>query len=459
MLMASWRRELRDLSLLAAPLVLAQLAQNGMSVVDTLMVGRLGPHALAGIALGGTLFTLMLILCMGVLFAVGPMVSHAYGGQRPEEAARAARQGLWLALALSVPGVLVFVFARPLLLLTGQEPGVAAASGGYLRAMAWGFPFALVLTSLRGFLEGHGDTRPILVVAALGVGLNVLANDVLMYGRFGFPRLGLVGTGYATAVVYATMALLVAVYLRWRYRRYRVFAGLRRPDPAMLAELFRVGWPISLTLGFEVGLFSLTALLMGRFGDAALAGHQIALQSASTTFMVPLGVSIAAGVRVGQAAGRGDAAGVTRAGFTGVALSALFMAFAGALFRFAPDAVIGLYLRVGDPANGAVVTFARRFLAIAAIFQIFDGTQVTASGALRGLKDTRVPMLLTLVAYWLVAVPVGVALAFPGGAGPSGLWFGLVVGLGTAAVLLVGRLALQVRWRRRAGRRPAAELR
>lgn len=457
--MAPWRRELRELSLLAAPLVLAQLAQNGMSVVDTLMVGRLGAQALAGIALGGTLFTLMLILCMGVLFAVGPMVAHAHGSQRPDEAGRAARQGLWLALGLSVPGLLVFIFARPLLLLTGQEQGVAAASGAYLRAMAWGFPFVLLLASLRGFLEGHGDTRPILVVAALGVALNVLANNVLMFGRFGFPRLGLVGTGYATAVVYGTMALLVAAYVRWRYRRYRVFAGLRRPDPAMLLELLRIGWPISLTLGFEVGLFSLTALLMGRFGDAALAGHQIALQSATTTFMVPLGVSIATGVRVGQAAGRGDTAAITRGGYTGIALSVLFMAFAGALFRFSPDAVINLYLQVGDPANATVVSFARRFLAVAAVFQIFDGTQVTASGALRGLKDTRAPMLLTLVAYWLVAVPVGVALAFPGGVGPSGLWFGLVVGLGTAALLLVGRLALQLRWRRRDRVLPAAELR
>ncbi len=456
---STWGHELRGLSLLAVPLVLAQLAQNGMSVVDTLMVGRLGAHQLAGIALGSTLFTLVLIVCMGVLFAVGPMVAQAHGGGRPEEAGRAARQGLWLALGLTVPGVLVFVYARQLLLLTGQEPSVAAASGAYLRAMAWGFPFALVLTALRGFLEGQGDTRPILAVAAVGVALNVLANDVLMFGRLGLPRLGLVGTGYATALVYATMATLVAVYLRLRYRRFRVFSGLRRPDPAMLRELLRIGWPISLTLGFEVGLFALTAMMMGRFGDAALAGHQIALQSASTTFMVPLGVSIATGIRVGQAAGRGDAAGVARGGLTGVAMSIAFMACAGLLFRLAPDVVIGLYLPVNASANAVVVGFARRFLAIAAIFQVFDGTQVTASGALRGLKDTRAPMLLTLVAYWLVAVPVGVALAFPARVGPAGLWFGLVAGLAVAAVLLLTRFALLVRGRRRAHGAPVAELR
>ncbi|MEJ2218921.1 MAG: MATE family efflux transporter, partial [Gemmatimonadota bacterium] len=201
--MAPWRRELRDLGVLAAPLVLAQLAQNGMSVVDTLMVGRLGPSQLAGIALGGTLFTFVLIVCVGMLYAVGPMVAQAHGAHRPDEAARAARQGLWLALALSVPGVLVFVEARPLLLMTGQDPVIAAASGAYLRAMAWGFPFVLAFTALRGYLEGHGDARPILAVAALGVVLNVVANDVLMFGRLGLPRLGLVGTGYATSVVYA----------------------------------------------------------------------------------------------------------------------------------------------------------------------------------------------------------------------------------------------------------------
>ncbi len=435
------------MSLLAAPLVLAQLAQNGMSVVDTLMVGRLGPRDLAGIALGGSTFTFVLILCMAVLFAVGPMVAQAHGARRPEDAARATRQGLWMALALSVPGVIVFLEAGPLLVLTGQDAVTAAVSADYLRAMAWGFPFALAFTALRGFLEGQGDTRPILIVAALGVGLNVVANEALMFGRLGLPRLGLVGTGYATSIVYAVMVLLIAAYLRARYRQFRVFAGMRQPDPGTLRELVRIGWPISFTLGFEVGLFWLTALLMGRFGDAALAGHQIALQSASTTFMVPLGISIATGVRVGQAAGRGDPNGVVRGGVAGITLSGLFMACAAALFWLEPDAVIGLYLPVHAPGNAAVVAFARRFLAIAAIFQVFDGTQVSASGALRGLKDTRVPMLLTLIAYWVVGVPVGVWLAFGTGAGSAGLWFGLVAGLGTAAALLASRFARLLRGR------------
>ncbi len=447
--MAAWRTELRDLSVLAGPLVLAQLAQNGMSVVDTLMVGRLGPRELAGIALGSSMFSFVLVVSMAVLFAVGPMVAQAHGGRRPDEAARATRQGVWLALALSVPGILLFVEAGPLLLLAGQDPATAAASAAYLRAMAWGFPFVLLLTALRGFLEGHGDTRPILAVAALGVVLNVVGNELLMFGRLGLPRLGLVGTGYATSVVYLTMASSIGLYIASRYRRYRIFRGLRHPDLSTFRELLRIGWPIGFTLGFEVGLFWLTALLMGRFGDAALAGHQIALQSASTTFMVPLGISIATGVRVGQAAGRNDPAGIRRAGLAGMGLSALFMGCAAVLFWTAPDAVIALYLPVHAPENARVVTFAARFLAIAGLFQVFDGTQVAASGALRGLKDTRAPMALTLVAYWLVGVPVGVWLAFGRGAGPSGLWFGLVAGLATAALLLVARFAWLLRRRYR----------
>ncbi len=437
--MMPWWRELGGLGRLAVPLVLAQLAQNGMGVVDTLMVARLGPDALAGIALGNAAFSFVMIFEMAVLLAVGPMVSQAHGARRPDEAARAGRQGLWLAVGLSLPTLVLFHNVRPLLLLAGQDPAIATSAAGYMQAVAWGLPFVLALTALRGFLEGHGDTRPILVVAALGVGLNVVANDLLMYGRWGLPRLGLMGTGYATAVVYAAMAVAVAVYLRLRYRRYRLFAGLRHPDAPTMREIVRIGFPIGLTLGFEVGMFMVTALLIGRFGDAALAGHQIALQTASTTFMVPLGIGTAAGIRVGQAAGRGDPVGIARGGTVGIVLSALFMFGAAVTFWSVPDAVIGLYLNVGDPANAEVVRFARTFLFVAGAFQVFDGIQVSASGALRGLKDTRRPMLLTLVAYWLVAVPLGAWLAFGAGIGAVGLWYGLVAGLAIAAGLLATR--------------------
>lgn len=439
------RLELRELGRLAWPLVLAQLAQNGMGFIDTVMVGRLGPDALAAIALGNTVFFFILIGFSAVLFSVGPFVAQAYGGGRRDEAARAVRQGLWLALFLSVPGILVFVFGERLLLLAGQSAATAAGAGLYLRGMAFGFPAVLALTALRGFLEGHGDTRPILFVSALGVGLNVLGNDALMFGRLGFPRLGLVGTAYASAFAFLMMAVLLGGYIAWRYPVYRVFGNLRRPDRAMMFALVRVGWPIGLTSAFEAGLFSLATLLMGQYGTGALAGHQIAMQSTSTTFMVPLGIGIATGVRVGQAVGRGDPAAVRSAAYTGLSVAAGFMIVSAAVFWLLPGVIIRLYLGPGASDVSAAFVFAARFLAVAALFQIFDGTQVAAVGALRGLKDTRVPMLLTLVAYWLVGVPVAVGLSFGLRLGPIGLWFGMLAGLATAAALLVARVVQQVR--------------
>ncbi|MEX2502177.1 MAG: MATE family efflux transporter [Trueperaceae bacterium] len=449
------RRELYDLMRVALPLILAQIAQMSMSFVDTLMAGRLGQDALAGIALGSVVFGVVSIMSMGVLFSVAPLVSQAHGGGDAHQVGRAARQGIWLAMLLSVPGFALFLGIEPILLATGQEPASAALAAGYLGAAAFGFLPSLLLIALRGFLEGLSDTRPIMVILFVGIALNVLANNALMFGRWGFPELGLVGTGVATALVYSVMAICAAVYVATRYRSYRVLRGLRRPDPSVLRELFRVGWPIGLTLGFEGSLFAFTALLMGLFGQAALAGHQIAVQAASVTFMVPVGLSIATGVRVGQAVGRRDPVAVRRAGLSGIAASVAFMLVTAALFRFAPMPIIAAFLDVHDPANAAAVRFAASFLGIAALFQVVDGIQVSAAGALRGLRDTRAPMLISLISYWFVGMTVAAVLAFPLGWEGEGLWTGLVAGLGLAAVLLLWRF-LRLADRARAPRTPAA---
>ncbi len=447
-----WRPELRDLARLAVPLVLAQLAQNSMGFIDTVMVGRLGLEALAAIALGNTLFFMVLLILMAVLLSVGPFVAQAHGANDPEEAARAVGQGLWLALGLSFPGILLFMAGEQLLLWTGQEAATAAAAGDYLRVMAIGFPATLVLTALRGFLEGNGDTRPIMVVSVLGVGLNVLGNDLLMFGRWGLPELGLVGTAWASAFAYYFMAAGLAVFIAWGYPKHRVFRRLGRPDFTMMTALLRVGWPIGLTLGFETGLFSLTALLMGQFGSAALAGHQIAMQSASATFMVPLGVGIATSVRVGQAMGRRDFEGLRTSAYLGIALGGSFMLLSAVVFWTVPGAIIGLYLGAGA-ADSAAMVFAQQFLVVAALFQVVDGLQAVAVGSLRGLKDTRVPMVLTLVAYWLLGVPFGLVLTFVAGLGPIGLWYGMLAGLTAAAVMLLSRLVRQIRVVQRDGMR------
>lgn len=436
-------KEVRGLLGLAVPLIIAQLAQNSMSFIDTLMVGRLGPAELAGIALGSSIFFFVLILSSGVILAVGPMVSQAYGAGNREAIVKATRQGLLLGTGLAALAITLFWNVKPLLLLMGQAEATAELASGYLRAISWGFLPAIWLTALRSFLEGIGRPQPILVVTLAGVGLNILANDTLMFGRFGFPALGLVGTGYASSIVYSVMLLSILVYIRWRLKPYRLLQELRL-EPPVLRELFTIGWPIGLTLGFETGLFTVTALLMGLVGQSQLAAHQVALQSASFTFMVPLGLAIATSVRVGQAVGRGDLLGAARAGYTGISLSALFMSFTAMTFWLLPKAVIGLYLDAGDPANAEVVAFAVTFLGIAAAFQVADGLQVSAAGALRGLKDTRVPMLISLFSYWLVGMSAGIALAFGLGLGGQGLWWGLVLGLATAAALLVTRFIRQM---------------
>lgn len=445
-MLARYRRELVSLVSLAAPLVLAQVAQTGLTLVDTLMAGRLGGSALAGIALGGTLFFFTFIVSMGVLFAVSPLVAQAVGAGDRQGAGTVARQGLWLGAALALPGIAVFWQGEPLLRFLGQEPAVAELAGDYLRYASFGYLPALLLTTLRGFLEGVADARPIMVILVAGVGLNVLADQAFMFGTWGFPELGLAGTGVATSLVYTTMFACAAGYVALRHRSYAVFRGLRRPDPPVLRELFRVGWPIGLTLAFETGLFSVVAILMGLFGSEALAAHQIAQQSVSTTFMVPVGLATATAVRVGHAVGREDHDGIRRAAATGIGLASVVMVATALLYWQAPGFVIGLFL--GSDADAAdVVRQASVFLAIAASFQIFDGIQVTALGALRGLKDTRRPMVISLVAYWGIGLPLGVGLAFWAGMGGAGLWIGLVGGLGAAAVLLMLRLGVLVRSR------------
>ena len=432
------RTEIRRTLALAAPLVLTQLAQISMGFVDTVMVGRLGAGDLAGVALGSSVFFTLLMVCMGVVLAVGPMVSQAHGAEDAEPMGRSVRQGLWLGLAMAIPAVALLWNIAPVLRLLGQEEATIVRTQAYLRAIAWGFLPFLWFVVLRSFVEGVSRPRPVTLIAFMGVGLNVAANYVLMYGKLGLPALGLVGTGWASTLVYWTMFGLLLLYVQGKrdFRAYRLFARLGKPDWHYFRELFRIGWPIGASLGIESGLFMITVMMMGWISTTALAAHQVAIQCAAFTFMVPLGIGLATSVRVGQAAGRGDAAGVRRAGGVGIGLAAFVMLGAAVAFRTVPRAIVSLYLDLGDPANDAVVATAVALLGVAAVFQVFDGVQVAASGALRGLKDTRAPMLIGLFSYWGVGLTGGYVLGFVLGLGPTGLWWGLVLGLGTAAVLL-----------------------
>lgn len=418
-----------------------------MGFVDTVMVGRLGKEALAGVALGNMVYFFLLILCMGVIVAVGPMVSQAYGAGEKEPIGRSVRQGFWLGAMLFVVAFLLIWNASHLMRALGQDPQTVAYAEGYLRAVVWGFLPFLWFIALRSFIESVSRPWPVTIITFSGLGLNILADYTLMFGRFGFPELGLVGTGYATTIVMWFMLTAMVVFVRSnrRLRVYGIFTRLGKPDKRYFRELLRIGWPIGAAYGIESGLFTATAFLMGLLGQASLAAHQIAIQTAAFMFMVPLGVGIAASVRVGQAAGRLDPHGVRMAARAGVTLAATFMLFSAILFWVAPRTIVSVYLDVKDPANAEVAALAATLLGIAALFQVFDGIQVSTAGALRGLKDTRAPMVIGLISYWLIGLGSSYLFAFRFGLGARGLWWGLVLGLAAASVLLLVRLRRQIR--------------
>ena len=436
-----FQKELKATLVLALPVIGAQLGQMSMGFVDTVMVGRLGPEALAGVALGNTLFFVTVFVCLGVIQAVGPMVSQAFGAGDEETISRTVRQGMWMALALTIPSFGFLWNADSLLIWMGQDPATVALTQGYLHAIVWGiFPF-LVFGALRSFVEGVSKPLPVTIITFLALGLNILSNYVLMFGKWGFPALGLVGTGWATSIVYTFMALVMICFLQLSplFSRYRVFSRLRRPDPRFFAEIFRIGWPIGASYGIEGGLFSITALLIGLISTVELAAHQIAIQCAAYTFMVPMGIGIASSVRVGQSVGRGMPQAARRAGFSGILLAFAFMTCTAVVFWIWPAQIVSLYLDVGDVANQEVVQISITLLGVAAVFQVFDGVQVASSGALRGLKDTRTPMLLAFFSYWGIGLVSGYLLGFYAGGNAVGLWWGLVLGLAAASVLLTLR--------------------
>ncbi len=436
--------EIRQALLLSGPLVLAQLAQVSLGFIDTVMVGRLGGLSLAGVALGSAVFFPLFLICMGFIAAVSPMVSQSFGAGREAEIGPTVRQGLWLATMLAVLSLMLVFNVEPLLRGMGQEDEVVDLATGYLHAIAWGFPPALWLAVLRNFLEGLARPRPVMVIAFIGVGINIIADYTLMFGKFGFPALGVVGTGWASTAVFWGMFIAAVLYIRSQgaLRHYGVFTRLGRPDPTVFRDLFRIGWPIGVMFGIEVGLFAATAMLMGLLGPNVLASHQIAIQCAAFTFMVPVGLALATTVRVGQAIGREDVRGARRAGYVGMGLGLVFMSITALCFWLIPQPIVALYINTST--NPEVTRMAVALLGIAAFFQVFDGLQVTAAGALRGLKDTRIPMLVGLVTYWGIGMTSGYFLGFHWGWGGKGLWWGLVLGLASAGLLLLWRFKVRI---------------
>ncbi len=441
-----YRDEFRKLIWLALPLCLAQLAQNTLSLIDTIMVGRiLGDQQLSGMAIGSTTFHFVLMIFSGVLYAVSPMVSHAVGANDLQAIPRIVRQSFWVGVFAFIPGFVLFWNAEMILRAMGQGDQVVELSSSYLRAISFGMLPALLSVSLRGFLEGTSHTKPILLISLAGVGMNVFTNDMLMNGRYGVPEMGLVGTGIASSIVYTLTFAITAIYVWYCRREHHVFSELHRPHVPTILEILKIGGPICMTVAFEGCMFAGATYAMGRISSdpiestRQLAAHQIALQSASITFMIPLGIALATCVRVGQFAGAKDREGARRAGWVGIFTAVVAMTFGAFVFSVFPEWVIWIYLDPEKPKPIEVIAYAVAFLQIAALFQLVDGIQVAASNCLRGLKRTREAMVLTLIAYWVIGIPACWFLGFTMGLQGRGLWYGLTVGLAASAALLTWR--------------------
>ncbi|NND44046.1 MAG: MATE family efflux transporter [Xanthomonadales bacterium] len=430
--------EIRRTLELAAPVMIGLVASFGMNFVDTVMAGRLADKdvALAALATGGALWSAGLMLVIGTLMAVQPAVAQLDGAGRRREAASEARQALWLAVVLSLPYFALLNFGGPLLQMLDVDARIIPVADGYMKALAWGAPGMCGVFLLRFFSEGTGHTKPTMYIGLLGVALNVPLNWVLMFGKFGFPALGATGCGYATSIVIWLQVVMLVVYIRAHrhFRDYRPFERLERPDLRRLAELTRVGVPIAITIFVEGSLFVAAALLIGRLGPVPTAGHLVAINFSALVFMVPLGLSSAITTRVGNAVGRGDPEAARYAGLIGMLIVLGTQSISAFVMIVFPEWVVGIY--TSDPAIASV---AVTLLFYAAIFQFPDGIQVCSAGALRGLKDTLMPMVYNVVSYWLIGLLLGYYLTFKQGLGPAGMWMGMIAGLSAGAVLMSSR--------------------
>ncbi|WP_250472761.1 MATE family efflux transporter [Caballeronia sp. GAFFF1] len=435
----SLSRHAVDTARLAAPLAIAQLSQMAMGVTDTILLGSLGPDALAAGGLGANMFFVVVTLLQGVLTSVSVAVAHARGADAEHRVPGIYWTGLVLSVLLAVPAFVLLSYAEPILLAFHEPATLAHNVGEYCAVLRWGTPGSLIgIGMMRAFLPAIGAAKRLLWVSIGGVFVNGFLNYGLIHGAYGLPREGFLGSAAATAItVWLTAFALVALlHLRPRYRH---FVSAARPHLPLMGELFGIGWPVAITYGVESTLFLATGMMVGLLGEAPLAAHQIALNVASAAFMVPLAIGQAANVRVGYWAGAGVPVAARHAGFVALALGVGFMMCSGLVLITAPRAIVGLYLHLDDPANARTVALAASLLSVAAVFQIVDGMQTVGSGCLRGLKDTRVPMLAAAFGYWGVGFPTGYVLAFHFELGAKGLWWGLAAGLASVAVLMTLR--------------------
>lgn len=426
---------------LGLPLAGSSLAQMAIHVTDTVMVGWYGVAELAAVVLAGSSFFILFILGAGFAQAVMPMVATSLGRGDESQVRRDTRMGLWLSALYGVAIYPALYWSGPVLVALGQTPEVAALAQDYLRVAGIGMVPALLTMGMRSFLSALERAGVVLWVTLVAVAVNALCNWAFIFGYWGAPELGVRGAALASVATQTVSFLFLAGYaaLTPALRRFRLFTRFWRPDWPAFGRVWRLGWPIGMTGLFESGLFEAAALMMGWIGTQALAAHGIALQLAAITFMGHLGISNAATVRAGRAAGSGDAAGLRDGALAAITLSLALAVAVIAVFLAVPERLVGLFLDPAHPETAAIIGIGASLVAVAALFQLADATQVMALGLLRGVHDTRWPMVIASVSYWLIGIPASYVLGFRLGAGGTGVWLGLVVGLAVAAVLLMAR--------------------
>lgn len=435
-MLQAYRKELREILPIGIPAVLSQLAQMAMGFIDTLMAGRYSTDALAAIAIGGSLLQPVIVFFLGLFLAFNPIIAHFKGAEQQSKIKTHFNLSIVVAIIMSPIAVAALVYSPLILQMLNIAPNISKIATDYLYATLWGMPSLLLFFALRFCNEGLFSTKAILLITALSIPLNVLFNYWFMWGGLGVEEMGPVGVGYATGLIWTLMFLGLLLYTvkNKHYREYQFFKRLDFPLRNEINAFFALGMPLALTLGFEITMFAAISLMIARYPVEIMAAHQIALNLASLTFMIPLGLSQAITARVSYFRGKGEFDALRVAGNTGILLSISVMTLAAIMMVSIPTLLISIYTQ-----DQKLIEIAAGLLFFAAIFQFSDGLQVASAGCLRGVKDTKIPMIITIIAYWLVGFPAGYYLAEYQALGVNGYWIGLIIGLSTAALLLLKR--------------------
>ncbi|KJH69811.1 MATE family efflux transporter [Aliterella atlantica] len=432
--------EIKESLHLTIPLASAQIAQAATGFVDTVMMGWLGQETLAGGGIAATTFTTLLVIATGIVIGVSPLIAEAYGAGNKLKIQQLTRQGIWLSLLLAIPGMLLLGQINRLMRF-GLAENIVIIATTFLNTILWGFLPALMFAMFKSVVSSLSQPRVITLVVVIGTLFNAIGNYILGFGKLGFPALGVQGIAWASVLSNWLMLVLLIVYVCQdkQLKTYNFFEQLDGIDLKILRELVWLGVPIAISFAFEIGLFTTTTYLMGILGTDILAAHQIVFQTIAVIFMIPLGMSFATTIRVGQWMGQQNVAGAKRAAYVSMGMGGLFMTVMAIALLLFPRHIIALYLDIDNPENARAISLATSMLSIAAISQILDGVQTTAAGALRGLQDTRVPMLLSFLAFWGIGLTCGYLLGFRFGFGGVGLWWGQLIGVAVAAWLFVWR--------------------